>query len=94
MADNIARQLVKRGIKKIRIHDASKTHPSYIINDIFRFRGVILGSCAYNGGLFPAMGTLIHELQNMALNTLLFLIQLILLKHFVLLPEKISISAR
>jgi len=66
MADNIARQLVKRGIKKIRIHDASKTHPSYIINDIFRFRGVILGSCAYNGGLFPAMETLIHELQNMA----------------------------
>jgi len=66
MADNIARQLVKRGIKKIRIHDASKTHPSYIINDIFRFRGVILGSCAYNGGLFPAMETLVHELQNMA----------------------------
>ncbi|MFA8435060.1 MAG: FprA family A-type flavoprotein [Marinifilaceae bacterium] len=67
MADNIARQLVKRGIKKIRIHDASKTHPSYIINDIFKFRGVILGSCAYNGDIFPTMETIINEIEHMGI---------------------------
>lgn len=65
MADCIARHLGKRGIRKIRIHDASKTHPSYIINDIFKYRGVILGSCAYNGNIFPAMETLINELEHM-----------------------------
>jgi Uncharacterized flavoproteins len=65
MADNIARHLVRKGIKKIRIHDSSKTHPSYIINDIFRYRGVILGSCAYNGDVFPTMETLINELEHM-----------------------------
>ena len=58
MADMIARFLVAKGIRKIRIHDTSKTHPSYMINDIFRFRGVIFGSCAYNGGIFPTMETM------------------------------------
>ena len=67
MADVIARFLAEQGIKKIRIHDTSKTHPSYIINDIFRYQGVILGSCAYNGGIFPTMETLLNELENMGI---------------------------
>ena len=41
--------------------------PSYIINDIFRYKGVILGSCAYNGGIFPTMETLLCELENMGI---------------------------
>lgn len=65
MADAIARFLKEAGVEKIRIHDTSKTHPSYIINDIFRYRGVILGSCAYNGGIFPTMETLLSELECM-----------------------------
>ena len=66
MADAIARHLCQAGIRKIRIHDTSKTHPSYMINDIFRYRGVILGSCAYNGGIFPTMETLLSEVEHMA----------------------------
>ena len=65
MADMIARFLTEKGIKKIRIHDTSKTHPSYMINDIFRYKGVILGSCAYNGGIFPTMETFLNELEHM-----------------------------
>lgn len=65
MADMTARFLAEKGIRKIRIHDTSKTHPSYIINDIFRYKGVILGSCAYNGGIFPTMETLLSELEHM-----------------------------
>ncbi|MCC5909234.1 MAG: FprA family A-type flavoprotein [Clostridiaceae bacterium] len=64
MADFIARKLAEKGIKNIRIYDASKTHVSYIISDIWRFKGVILGSCAYNTGLFPAMETVIHKIEN------------------------------
>ena len=67
MADTIGRFLAEQGVKKIRIHDTSKTHPSYIINDIFRYKGVILGSCAYNGGIFPTMETLLCELENMGI---------------------------
>lgn len=67
MADYIARELVNNGIEKVRIFDASKTHPSYIINEVFKYRGVILGSCAYNGGLFPAMRTLVNEFTHMGI---------------------------
>jgi len=64
MADLMARRLSERGIKNIRIYDASKTHISYIISDIWRFKGVLLGSCAYNTGLFPPMQTLVHKIEN------------------------------
>jgi flavorubredoxin len=64
MADVIARQLAVRGIKNIRIYDASKTHLSYIINDIFKYRGVILGSSAYNNELFPSVEALVREIEH------------------------------
>ncbi|PKM52329.1 MAG: FprA family A-type flavoprotein [Firmicutes bacterium HGW-Firmicutes-7] len=64
MADEIARALTEEGITNIRIYDASKTHVSYIISELWRFKGVILGSCAYNTGLFPAMETVIHKIEN------------------------------
>jgi len=64
MADLIARRLADKGIKNIRIYDASKTHVSYLISDIWRFKGVILGSCAYNTGLFPSMDGLVSKLEN------------------------------
>lgn len=65
MADSIARKLSEQGIKKIRIHDASKTHLSYLINDIWRYKGVILGSCAYNSEMLPPMDHLTRTLEHM-----------------------------
>ncbi|MCR1897573.1 FprA family A-type flavoprotein [Irregularibacter muris] len=67
MADFIARKLSEKGITNIRLYDASKTHVSYIISDMWRFKGVILGSCAYNSGLFPSMQTVINKIENSAL---------------------------
>ncbi|MFV0267195.1 MAG: FprA family A-type flavoprotein, partial [Draconibacterium sp.] len=58
MAETIARQLAVRGIKNIRVYDASKTHSSYIINDIFKYKGFIVGSAAYNNAMFPNVETL------------------------------------
>jgi len=64
MADAIARQLAVRGIKNIRIYDASKTHISYIISDIFKYKGVIIGSCAYNNEMFPAVESVVREIEH------------------------------
>lgn len=64
MADMIGRFLAGKRYPGNRIHDTSKTHPSYLINDIFRYKGVILGSCSYNGGIFPTMETLLSELEH------------------------------
>ncbi len=66
MAELIARQLAVRGIKNIRVYDASKTHQSYIINDIFKYKGVIVGSPAYNNMLFPNIGSLLSSIEHIA----------------------------
>jgi flavorubredoxin len=65
MAEVIARQLCERGIKNIRVYDSSKTHLSYIINDIFKYKGFIVGSCAYNNAMFPNIETLLSTIEHM-----------------------------
>ena len=65
MADYIARRIAEAGVKKVRVHDVSKTHISYLINDIWRYKGVVLGSCAYNLQMFPLMENLTRELLHM-----------------------------
>lgn len=63
MADYVARLIAERGVKNIRIYDVSKTHASYILNDIWKYKGVILGSSAYNSKMHPMMQHLCNELE-------------------------------
>ena len=63
MADYLARLISEKGIKNIRIYDVSKTHASFILSDIWKYKTVILGSCAYNAGMHPMMEHLCHELS-------------------------------
>ena len=65
MADYIARKISEQGIKNIRVRDASKTHLSHLINDIWRFKGVIIGSSAYNSGMLPTVEHLTKTLEHM-----------------------------
>jgi flavorubredoxin len=64
MVEATARQLAKEGIKNIRVYNVSKTHMSYIINDVWRYKGLILASCTYNTGVFPLMDNLLRFLEN------------------------------
>ncbi|MFA5850244.1 MAG: FprA family A-type flavoprotein [Bacteroidales bacterium] len=63
MADYSARLMAENGIKNIKIYDVSKTHISYIISDIWKYKSIVLGSCAYNTGMHPMMVQLCHELE-------------------------------
>ncbi|MDP3436903.1 MAG: FprA family A-type flavoprotein [Bacteroidales bacterium] len=63
MADYVARLISERGVKNIRIYDVSKTHVSFILNDIWKYKSVILGSSAYNSGMHPMMLHLCNELE-------------------------------
>ena len=67
MADVIARQLAVRGVKNIRVYDASKTHASYIISDIFKYKAFIIGSAAYNNELFPSVESLTIKIEHMGI---------------------------
>lgn len=61
MAEEIARAASQAGIKNIVIYNVSKTHHSYILRDIFRYRGLIVGAPTYNTGLYHEMDVLLSE---------------------------------
>lgn len=63
MADYVARLIAEKGIKNIRIFDVSKTHPSFIISEIWKYKSVLLGSSAYNATMHPMMEHLCSELE-------------------------------
>ncbi len=60
MAEEIARELAANGIKEIILHNVSHDDPSYILQNIFRYRGLIIGSPTYSNKLFPAVESLIN----------------------------------
>lgn len=64
MAEQIARSASLAGVKDIRLYNVSKTHHSYILQDIFRFRGLIVGAPTYNAGLYHEMDVLLQEVAN------------------------------
>ena len=53
MAEAIAAELSAQGIKNIVMHNVSKSNPSYIIADIFKYRGLIIGSPTYSNQIYP-----------------------------------------
>ncbi|MBE6012164.1 MAG: FprA family A-type flavoprotein [Lachnospiraceae bacterium] len=58
----LANLLSQKGIKDLRIHDVSKTNPSYIISDVFKYSHMVIASPTYNNGLYLPMESLIHEM--------------------------------
>ena len=62
-AEVIARAASEAGVKNIVMHNVSKTHHSYIIRDVFRYRGLIVGAPTYNTGLYHEMNVLLDELS-------------------------------
>ena len=72
MADITARRLAERGIKNIKIYDASRRHLSFILRDVWLYRGLLLGSSAYNGGIFPPVENVIRKFEEVELKDRLF----------------------
>ena len=62
MAEIIARAASNAGVKNIVVYNVSKTHHSYILRDIFRYRGLIVGAPTYNTGLYHEMDVLLSEI--------------------------------
>ena len=67
MAEYLGRELGNRGIKDVIIFDSSKTDHSYIFSTIWKYKGLMLGSCAHNNDVYPKMEPLLHKLQNYGL---------------------------
>lgn len=63
MAETIATALAEGGIKNIAMHNVSKSHSSYILRDLFNYRGVIIGSPTYSNQLFPEIDALLQKIE-------------------------------
>lgn len=63
MMEAVARGLAEENVKRVRIHNVSTTHLSFLIRDAWRYRGLILGGPTYDTGLFPPMQFLIDTLH-------------------------------
>ena len=55
VADHIAARIAASGVKDIKVYDVSKTHLSFLISEAWRCKYIVLGSCSYNGDMFPLM---------------------------------------
>ena len=71
-AEVIARAAAEAGVKNIVMHNVSKSHHSYIIRDVFRYRGLIVGAPTYNTGLYHEMDVLLSELAHKDIKGRLF----------------------
>ncbi len=72
MAEVIARAASEAGVKNIVLYNVSKTHHSYILRDIFRYRGLIVGAPTYNTGLYHEMDVLLSEIAGKDMKGRLF----------------------
>lgn len=60
-------EIVARGAasvtKNVVLHDVSRSDVSYILADIFRYRGLIVGSPTYCGELYPGVASLLSKIS-------------------------------
>jgi flavorubredoxin len=63
MAETIASSIAAEGIKDIVMHNVSKTPASFILKDIFKYRGVFIGSPTYSGELYPGIDSLLKMIE-------------------------------
>ncbi|CUH94696.1 hypothetical protein P22_0762 [Propionispora sp. 2/2-37] len=63
----IANKLAIKGISDMRMYDVSKTHPSYIIADVWKYSHLVIGSPTYNMGLYYVMEALLREMAGLKL---------------------------
>ena len=72
LAETIASAAAESGLKDIVLHNVSKSHVSEIIRDVFKYKGLIIGSATYNNKLYPEVESLVSSLQNRNLKNRLY----------------------
>lgn len=61
-AETIAAELAKAGVRSVKVHNLSHTHYSYVLADVMRYKGLIVGGPTYNNALFPPVESLLRAL--------------------------------
>ena len=72
LAEAIASEAAANGVKNIVMHNLSKSNLSYVVQDIFKYKGLIIGSPTYDSKLYPAVQSLVNTLENKNLKNRFF----------------------
>jgi flavorubredoxin len=72
MAETIASALSAGGVREIAMHNVSHSHASYILRDIFNYKGVIIGCPTYSNGVFPETDALLGKIEVREIKNRLF----------------------
>ena len=63
MAEAVAQGLVQNGIKNVVLHNVSVTDASDILRDIFKYKGLVIGSPTYCNDLYPEIDSLLKKIE-------------------------------
>jgi flavorubredoxin len=67
VASALADKLAQRGVRDMRMYDASKTHASHIIADAWKYSHLVVAAPTYNMGLYPPMEGLLRDMAALGL---------------------------
>ena len=72
MAETIASSLSANGVKNIVMHNVSKSPASYILKDIFKYKGLIIGCPTYSNRLYPEVASILDKIETREVKNRLF----------------------
>ena len=72
LAEAIAEGIVAGGVKNVVVHNVSKTDTSFILSDIFKYKGLIIGSPTYMNDVYPLVEKLLHAIKQRGIKKRLY----------------------
>ncbi len=72
IAEALARELTARGIRRIKIHNATRSSMSDMLSDTFRYKGLVVGGPTYSMHLFPAIEQFMIAIETRELKNRVF----------------------
>lgn len=64
LAERIAAELNAAGVKNVIMHKLNRTDASFVLRDVFKYRGLIVGGPTYNGQLYPEVEAFLSKLSS------------------------------
>ncbi|HQN86868.1 MAG TPA: FprA family A-type flavoprotein [Bacteroidales bacterium] len=61
-AMRMSKELASLGLETVVMHNLSVSSLSDVLRDVFKYRGLVIGSPTYNAGLFPPVEALVNAL--------------------------------
>ncbi len=62
-AETAAQMIREKSGKPVHVYDASKTHESYLIGEIWRVKRIVIFCPTYNNGIYLPIAALLHDMQ-------------------------------